>query len=787
SPSTGISSSRLAEILAHEFGHTLGFGHSSDNNALMYASITGLGPSLRSDDQLGARWLYPGAGATLQPPPAPTELFVSALSSSSIRLRWRDNSSNETKQTIYMGTGSGSRTHYRDIGANVESFDVTGLAAGTTYSFHLTASNGEGESSPSNVDSAATSAEQTLTASFNVSPTSGTAGSTVFQFTDTSTGPVSSRLWTFGDGQTSNQQNPSHVYSGAGTYTARLVVSSSSGQQSSATRSISVSGGVVRPVAAFDVSASTITAGQTVSFSDRSSGSPTSWTWSFGDGGSSSQQHPSHTYTSAGTFTATLTARNSAGSSTTSRIVTVSRATTSFQSLVPVSTQVGGAGGTLWRTDLTIFNASSMGLDVRVHLIPSVGGTPHSRSVWLGPSRLVSWDNVLRDLFGLPEGAGALRVEATSTSGTPDLRVTSRTYTNSSRGTYGQFVDDLPSETIPSKLYITGIEMSAAARSNLGFVNRSGHTVTSTLTLYASSGSVLDRRTMQFSPMSFQQQSAASLFPILGSGSFSSVSLEISSDGPNALTGYVSVADNVSQDPVYIAARGADTSPEIFIPAVGRTSGAAGTYWRSDVTLFNPGSASVSISLRFLRAGADNRGAAPRSISLGARDTHTLRDVVTWLGGGENSGALQITWSGGSGMAPVVTSRTYTTRAGDSGTLGQAIDAVSQGGFGARSIITGLTSNAHFRTNLGFVNRGDQPISITVWLVAADGTLRGSSSLGLPARSQGQTSAAALFPSVNFGGLGDFTVVAESSRQTMFAYGSVVDNLSGDPIFVSGQ
>jgi PKD repeat protein len=53
-----------------------------------------------------------------------------------------------------------------------------------------------------------------------------------------------------------------------------------------------------------------------VSFSDTSSGAPTSWSWTFGDGSTSAAQSPTHTYTTAGTYSVTLTAANAVGSNT---------------------------------------------------------------------------------------------------------------------------------------------------------------------------------------------------------------------------------------------------------------------------------------------------------------------------------------------------------------------------------------------------------------------------------------------------------------------------------------
>ncbi len=73
-------------------------------------------------------------------------------------------------------------------------------------------------------------------------------------------------------------------------------------------------GGPVAPVADFSGDPTSGTAPLTAYFTDLSSGSPTSWYWTFGDGGSSSQQNPNYTYNSAGTYTVTLTATNSVGS-----------------------------------------------------------------------------------------------------------------------------------------------------------------------------------------------------------------------------------------------------------------------------------------------------------------------------------------------------------------------------------------------------------------------------------------------------------------------------------------
>ncbi len=68
------------------------------------------------------------------------------------------------------------------------------------------------------------------------------------------------------------------------------------------------------PVAAFSGAPTSGTYPLDVTFTDESTGSPTSWAWTFGDGGTSTAQNPTHTYTAAGVYTVTLTATSAYGS-----------------------------------------------------------------------------------------------------------------------------------------------------------------------------------------------------------------------------------------------------------------------------------------------------------------------------------------------------------------------------------------------------------------------------------------------------------------------------------------
>ena len=787
SPTAKISSTTLAEICAHEFGHTIGLGHSSDSTALMYPTVTGLGPSLRSDDQLAARWLYPSG--TQQPPTptipaAPTNLTASVASDGTVTLRWTDNAGgNETGESVYVAPLNGSYQKVGDLAAGTTGAQLTGAAAGT-YTAYVVSYNAAGTSSPSNVAQFTVSPSiPAVTAAFTFSPSAPTTEQNV-TFTDQSAG-ATAWVWNFGDGSTSTQQNPVKRFTIAGSYNVTLTVSNGT-VTSSVAHMVAVSQGVPAiptASAAFDWTPSTPNQGGAVQFYDRSTGSPTSWSWDFGDGGTSAAQNPAHTFAGAGTYTVTLTVANSVSSSTSTRAINVAAVIVPYRSLISVSAQTDGVGGSQWRTELSLFNAGSEAANVQLIFIPAAGGTTQSRSFFLSRLQSVTYANALLDIFGLSTGAGAIAIQADSPTTNANLKVTSRTFTTGSTGTYGQGVPDVQSSDLQQALYLTGIESDASYRTNIGVVNRTGAPVLATLALFDANGNPLGSSTATIPGNNFQQASLVTWFPAVGNRSLAGMSMKVTSASNSAVSVYASVVDNRTQDPIYIQGVPQPSGAQLVIPAVGRAAGANGTFWRSDVTLYNPTTQSMSVALRFLAAGADDRNAPMQAVQISAGRTATISDVMTWLGLGDGSGALQVSWSG-TAAGPIVTSRTYTTADGG-GTYGQSIDPVPA--YGADSFVPGLRSDASFRSNVGFVNGGDATIGVSVTLLSTFGQTIATGFVQLPPRSQMQYSLPALFPGINAAALGSFTLRAHSDAGNVFAYGSIVDNSSGDPVFFAGR
>lgn len=125
-------------------------------------------------------------------------------------------------------------------------------------------------------------------------------------FTDSTPGAVA-WLWSFGDGTTSTQQHPIHIYNSSGHYNVTLTTTFADACQSSVTHNYAMN---------FDMLSANVVATCydsmppfNVQFNANTSGA-TAWAWSFGDGDSAFTENPQHVFSGTGPFTVTLTLSN---------------------------------------------------------------------------------------------------------------------------------------------------------------------------------------------------------------------------------------------------------------------------------------------------------------------------------------------------------------------------------------------------------------------------------------------------------------------------------------------
>ncbi|MBK8952383.1 MAG: PKD domain-containing protein [Chitinophagaceae bacterium] len=119
---------------------------------------------------------------------------------------------------------------------------------------------------------------------------------------------VTSYQWDFGDGGTSALPNPVYTYITQGTYTVRLIITTSSGCTDTLLLPQAVRVGT-KPVADFSAVPIPVCGRQPVYFTDLSVPAD-EWYWAFGDGSSSALQNPTHSYNDTGYFNVTLIATN---------------------------------------------------------------------------------------------------------------------------------------------------------------------------------------------------------------------------------------------------------------------------------------------------------------------------------------------------------------------------------------------------------------------------------------------------------------------------------------------
>ncbi|WP_421875093.1 PKD domain-containing protein [Marinoscillum sp.] len=213
-------------------------------------------------------------------------------------------------------------TYYWDFGDGKNATDVTPSQTYTSpgdYTITLTATSGNGcSASSSQVVTISPRPQGNFQLKNDVDEVITAACSQQEVFFDNNTidpnGDPISYSWDFGDGSTSTLSDPSHTYSASGTYTIVLEMTTVSSCVYIQERTLTIN-----PLVDVDFSFSNVCDGEEVSFvnnSTISSGSNISYLWDFGDGTSSSQVNPDHTYSTYGEYSVSLTAESNRGCET---------------------------------------------------------------------------------------------------------------------------------------------------------------------------------------------------------------------------------------------------------------------------------------------------------------------------------------------------------------------------------------------------------------------------------------------------------------------------------------
>ncbi len=134
-------------------------------------------------------------------------------------------------------------------------------------------------------------------------------------FRNSSTGPGLVYTWDFGDGTTSSQQQPVHIFKTEGTYSVKLSVKDVYGCSSESSKINYVR--IANPMASFTMSDSVGTCPPLVVNFTNNSINYSKINWDFGDGTTSTLSNPSHFYSTVGTFNVVLTITSTAGCTST--------------------------------------------------------------------------------------------------------------------------------------------------------------------------------------------------------------------------------------------------------------------------------------------------------------------------------------------------------------------------------------------------------------------------------------------------------------------------------------
>jgi len=230
-------------------------------------------------------------------------------------------------EVTFTGSGStGEITSYSwdfmDGNTSVETNPVHTFSDSGSYEVVLTVSDDGGMTSSDTIIINVSEPVVELSAQAEATPLTGTSPLEVTFTGSGSTGEITSYLWDFKDGNTSDEANPVHTFTDPGIYEVVLTVSDDSGMTNTDTIIINVSEAVSELSAQAEATPLTGTSPLEVTFTGSgSTGGITSYSWDFKDGNTSEETNPLHTFNDPGSYEVVLKVTDDGGMANTDKII----------------------------------------------------------------------------------------------------------------------------------------------------------------------------------------------------------------------------------------------------------------------------------------------------------------------------------------------------------------------------------------------------------------------------------------------------------------------------------
>ncbi len=271
---------------------------------------------------------------------------------------------------------------------------------------------------------------------------------------------------------------------------------------------------------------------------------------------------------------------------------------------------------------------------------------------------------------------------------------------------------------------------------------------------------------------------------IVGVDAEDAVAVVSSSTADAGFFPYASVVDNRTGDPMMVEP--IQPSRRVVIAAAAHVGGLEDTDWRTDLEVCNLTDGAAGLSLNLLKTDQNNSSPPSVSMNLAKMTCERVSDVLETSFSYGGTAALEVQ---SSNRDLTVSSRTFNST--DTGTYGQFLPGLPDAAaldVGQEARITQLAQSTEagtgFRTNIGFVNRVTSSTTVKVDLRTATGTLLGSLTIPLQPLEHRQINR--VFRQVTSGPVDNGVAVVSTSTKggSFVAYASVVDNASGDPVYI---